>query len=182
MEDRSTRHVSRQVCMSDSRASCRQTVSSGSDAQIGPFPFWGQPLLLQDGHLWSQLQRPRRLTFPRRISDWVKSPRSSRQRWSLVGRWHILRCIHDTHPLALSPDAAMHEGQGRRWRGAWLARQQDSALSVIAAAVPRSEPSAWRGTGPPSHRTQPILSSFYHMSGTSASSQPLLTHGILPLP
>lgn len=62
-----------------------KTVSSGSDAEIGPFLFWGQPLLLQDGYLWSQLQRPRRLTFPRRISDWVKSPRSSRQPWSLVG-------------------------------------------------------------------------------------------------
>lgn len=33
----------------------------------GPFLFWGQPLLLQDGYVQSQLQRPRRLTLPHPI-------------------------------------------------------------------------------------------------------------------
>lgn len=107
---------------------CRQAVSFGSDAQIGLCLFWGQPLLLQDGYLWSQLQRPRRLTLPCPISDWVKSPTSSRQRWSLVGVGTSFGAS-TTHsrPYRLTLTSAMQEAQGRHWREARLVRQQDSA-------------------------------------------------------
>lgn len=87
------------------------------------------------GYVWVQLQRPRRLTFPPRFllaetTQMLTAPLVSR--W----RWDILRCIHDRTPT-LSPDAERHEAQGRHWQED-SARQQDSALSDIAAAVSRS--------------------------------------------
>lgn len=140
---------------------------------------------LQDGYVWSQLQRPRRLSLLARflIGQNLPHPHCS------VGlAWALEHpSVHPRYTPTLPPDAEMHEARsaGPTLVGGTACKATGFGMSAIAAAVSRSELSAWEGTGPPSYRTRwtgpssvPSTTCLGHQH-----LQPLLTHkGIFPLP
>lgn len=148
--------------MSDSGASCRESQDSTSACLFRKRCLCRAFSLLGPatppagwGYVWVQLQRPRRLTFPPRFFYWLISARCSRQRWPSLAlghpsvhprQTHTLKCYRLTLMRRTKPSADIG--------GSAPTRQQDSALSVIAAAVSRSGLSAWKGYSSPSHRTE----------------------------